>query len=92
MSDPLQPHRLCSPLGSFVHGILQAGEWLWLPRSPPGDLPNSGIKPASTYVSLAGRFFATIATWEAPSHAHVTLNARVKLRYKKVNLHLFHEG
>ena len=43
-------------------------------------------------LALAGGFFATMATWEAPSHAYVTLNARVKLRYKKVNLHLFHEG
>ena len=34
----------------------------------PGDLPNPGIKPASlTSPALAGRFFTTTATWEAPN-------------------------
>ena len=42
-----------SLLGSSVHGILQARilelqeSWSGLPRRPPGDLPNSGIKLAS---------------------------------------------
>ena len=42
----------CSPPGSPVHGILQART---LPFSPPGDLPDPGIKPASP--ALAGGFF-----------------------------------
>ena len=34
----------------------------------PGDLPNPGIKTASLMSpALAGRFFTTSATWEAPS-------------------------
>ena len=37
----------CSPPGVFVHGILQAGYWSGLPCSPPGDLPDPGIEPAS---------------------------------------------
>ena len=33
----------CCPLGSSVHGILQARILEWLPFPPPGDLPNPGI-------------------------------------------------
>ena len=37
-----------------------------LPCSPPGDLPNPGIKPSSlTSPALAGMFFTISATWEA---------------------------
>ena len=44
----------CIPPGSSVHGILQAPlsmefsrqeYWSGLPFSPPGDLPDPGIKP-----------------------------------------------
>ena len=38
-SDSSQPHKLYSPPGSSVHGILQARIWCGLPCSPPGDLP-----------------------------------------------------
>ena len=34
------------------------------PCLPPGDHPNSGIKP--TFLALAGRFFISSTTWEAP--------------------------
>ena len=34
---------------------------------PPGDLPDPGIEPVSlTSPALAGAFFTTSATWEAP--------------------------
>ena len=37
-----------------------------LPCSPPGNLPNPGIKPTSLESpALAGGFFTTSATWEA---------------------------
>ena len=41
---------LCGPMeysspGSSVHGISQPQYWSGLPFSPPGDLPNPGIKP-----------------------------------------------
>ena len=57
--------QLCNPMdcsspASSVHGIFQAifQYWSGLPRSPPGDLPNPGIKPACPVTSaLAGRFF-----------------------------------
>ena len=36
-----------------------------LPHPPPGDLPDSGMEPASlTSPALAGGFFTTWATWE----------------------------
>ena len=41
--------------------------WSGLPCPPPGDLPESGIKSESLMSpALAGRFFTSSATWEAP--------------------------
>ena len=41
--------------------------WSGLPFPPPGDLPNPGIEPAFlASPALAGGFFATSASWEAP--------------------------
>ena len=38
-----------------------------LPYPPVGDLPDPGIEPESLMSpALAGRFFTTSATWEAP--------------------------
>ena len=45
-----------SPLGSSVHGILQAKYWSALLYSPPGDLPNPGIKPAFFMATCFGRW------------------------------------
>ena len=57
----------CSASGSSVHGILQAKilEWVAMPSS--GDLPDPGNEPVFLMSPvLAGRFFSTSATWEAP--------------------------
>ena len=51
----------CSPPGSSVHGILQAGSGLSDP--PPGDLPDPGIEPTSPSPTLAGGFVTTSTTW-----------------------------
>ena len=59
----------CSPLGSFVHGIFQAGilEWVGCHFLLQGYLPNQGIKPASPLSpALAGGFFYHCATRESP--------------------------
>ena len=41
--------------------------WSGLPCSPPRNLPDPGIEPPSLMLpALAGVFFATGATWEAP--------------------------
>ena len=47
----------CSPPGSSFHGIFHARILSGLPFPPPGNLPISGIEPASPV--LAGGFFAT---------------------------------
>ena len=45
--------------------------WSELTCPPPGDLPNPGIEPAFLMSSaLAGGFFTTSATWEAPISQH----------------------
>ena len=41
----------CSPPGSSVHGILQTRILQRLPCPPPGDLPDSGMKPVSPMAS-----------------------------------------
>ena len=60
---------LCDPMdyclpGSSVQGILQAGVLKWVAVPSSRDLPDPGIEPMSH--ALAGRFFTTSATWEAP--------------------------
>ena len=43
-----------------------------VPFPPPGDLPYPGIEPASLMSpALAGRFFTTSITWEAPMQRKV---------------------
>ena len=40
--------------------------WSGLPCPPPGNLPDTGIKPVTFMSSaLSGGFFITSATWEA---------------------------
>ena len=46
--------------------------WSDLPCPSPGDLRDPGIEPASLVSpGLAGRFFTTDATWEAPGLIHL---------------------
>ena len=62
LCDPVD----CNPVGSSVHGILQARilEWVAMPSSRGTFLTR--IKPASLrFPALAGRFFTTSTTWEA---------------------------
>jgi len=53
MSDPMD----CSLQTPLSMGLSWQGYWTGLPLSPPGELPNPGIKPVSP--ALAGRFFTT---------------------------------
>ena len=55
--------------------------WSWLPCPPLGDLPNWGIKPKSLMSpALAGEFFTTSATWEAP---YMPIIPQIKKKKKK---------
>ena len=48
-------------------GLFRQEYWSELPCPPPGDIPDSGIKPVSlTSPAVAGRFFTSSGTWEAP--------------------------
>ena len=63
LCDPMD----CSHSDSSVHGILQQEYWSGLPCPPPGDFPDAGIDPMSlTSPALAGKFFTTFVTQEAP--------------------------
>ena len=42
----------CSPPGSSVHGIFQAGYWSGLPFPPAGDLPDPGVEPMSLKIMI----------------------------------------
>ena len=45
--------------------------WSGLPCTPPGDLPDPVIEPASLVSpALAGGFFTTSATWEGHKISH----------------------
>ena len=50
-------------------GFSRQEYWSGLLCPPPGDLPDPGIKPSSRVSpALAGEFFTTSATWEAPPY------------------------
>ena len=56
--------------GPLSMGFTRQENWIGLPCPPPGGLPNPGIEPVSlTSPALAGRFFTTSATWDAPQFA-----------------------
>ena len=59
--DPMD----CSPPGSSVLGIFQASilEWVAISFSRGSSQPRDGTSSGSP--ALAGRFFTTIASWEA---------------------------
>ena len=65
--------QLCVTLWTVAHqpplfmGFCRKEHWSRLSCPPPGDLPNPGIEPRSLMSpALAGGFFTTSATWEAP--------------------------
>ena len=63
LGDPVDFSRLLCPWNSPGKNTHKSG----LPCPPPGYLPNLGIKPASVMSpALAGGFFTTSVTWEAP--------------------------
>ena len=57
-------------------GFSRQEYWSQLPCPPPGDLPDSGIKPACLMSSaLAGGLFTTSAIWEAQEESWAKLNS-----------------
>ena len=67
LCDPMD----CSPAGSFVHGIFQAGILEWVPFHPPGDLLHPGLELESLVSpALAGRSFNISAKPGRPYKKH----------------------
>ena len=67
----LQSGRFFATLWTVAHqaplsmGLSNQEYWRGLPCPPPGDLPDSGIEPASLMsLTLAGGFFTISTTWE----------------------------
>ena len=61
--------------------------WSELPCPPPGDLPNPEIKPRSLMSpALAGGFFTTSATWEAPTNSLLLLLLLLLSSFSRVQL------
>ena len=53
--------------------------WSGLPFPSPGDIPDPGMEPMSPVsLALAGEFFTTRATWEAPGF-HIALILQLKV-------------
>ena len=62
-------------------GFSRQEYWSGVQCSPPGDLPDPGIKPAFLMSpALAGRLFATNATWEALWNHRTVYKSRLLLR------------
>ena len=63
------PPDSASPPGSSVHGILQARtrEWVAMSSSRGTSQPRDQTQISHISPALAGRFFTTSTTWEAPS-------------------------
>ena len=72
VSDSCNPLG-CSPLGSSVHGILQARILEW-PFPSPGNLPDPRIEPGSS--ALQADIFTIWATRKAPAVLNSPLEAR----------------
>ena len=69
--------------GSSVRGILLQEYWSGFPFPLAGDLPHSGIKPASlTSLALASKFFTTSATRETLINQCWTLLCSVLNQYQ----------
>ena len=51
---------------SLSVGFSRQENWNGLPWPSPGDFPDPEMEPESMSPALAGGFFATSATWEAP--------------------------
>ena len=63
LCDPMN----CSPPDPLSVGFPRQEYWSGLPFPSPADLPDPGSKPSPLMsLALAGRFFPTSTTWEAP--------------------------
>ena len=67
LCDPMD----CSPPGSSVHGILQAGILEWVTFPSPGDLPNPGIELESLMSPALQVCSLPLVPPGKPIHTHI---------------------
>ena len=72
---------LCNPLSGQIPLSMRFSRqeyWAGLSCPPPGDLPDPGIEPTTSFVSptLAGRFLTTSTTWRDTYHTASQFKAR----------------
>ena len=74
------------PAGSSVHGILQARilKCVAVPSSRAPSQPRDH-PPSLMSAALAGRFFPTSSTWEAPQGAHLKPNHPKVLTHQRAS-------
>ena len=67
VSDSATPWTIKPQQAPLSMGFSRQEYWSGLPCPPPGDLRGPGIEPVSPACpALAGGFFTTSTTWEAP--------------------------
>ena len=67
-------------------GFSRQEYWSGLPRSPPGGLPDPGIKPEPLKSpELAGRFLTTTATWDTPNLYNVVCQLYLNKKLEEKN-------
>ena len=72
MFDSIVMPWMAAPQAPLSMGFSRQEYWNGLPFPPPGELPDPGIKLASLESpELAGGFFTTSATWEAPKRTYM---------------------
>ena len=87
--------QLCATLWTVAHQTPQSMEfprqacWSRLPFPTPGDLPESGIEPASlAFPALAGRFFTTTLPGTPPINIIYHING-LKDKYTHTHTHIY---
>ena len=83
--------QLCAALWTVAHqaplsmGFSRQEYWNGLPYLPSEVLPDPGVEPVSLKSpALAGRFFTTGTTWEAPSQVLIVANRAIAA----LNIHI----
>ena len=81
--------QLFATPGSSVRGVLQATilKWVAMPSSRESSRPRD--QTYVSYISLAGRFFTSSATWEAPGSVYILF---VKIIFGCPGSWLLHTG
>ena len=74
MSDFLVTPWTVAHQAPLSMGLSRQAYWSGLPRPPPGDLPNSGIKPVSAVAPALQADSSPLSHWGSPeSNVHTLI-------------------